>query len=102
MALSTYTARKRTRPSRPSSEGPTKTSAHMLNRMSRKPRPFSPVAGARNADVIRRYHSAARHAVQRAGRRVPGVPEHLQVGDDAGPDPGDQEHGHVDGDQRPG
>src|SRR5712691_12220157 len=31
----------------------------MLNRMSMKPRPDRPVAGARNADVISRYHSPA-------------------------------------------
>ena len=35
--------------------GPTTISAHMLNRMSRKPRPPSPGPG-RNADVISRYH----------------------------------------------
>src|SRR5712691_3627475 len=31
----------------------------MLNKMSMNPRPLSPVAGARNADVISRYHSPA-------------------------------------------
>src|SRR5579862_7352453 len=51
---------KRTRPSRCSRAGPTKISAHILNTMSQMPRPpVRPVAGARNADVMSRYHSPA-------------------------------------------
>ena len=51
-------------------------------------------------DVISRYRSPAATPCNRADRRVPGVPEHRQVVGDAGADPGDQEHRHVDGDQR--
>ncbi len=48
---------KRPRPSSCSRLGPTAHSAHMLNRMSKKPRPpIPPPAGGRNADVISRYH----------------------------------------------